>query len=111
MRTVLKYAGALALTGALALAMATPGQARNGRNAALIGGFAAGAVVGAAVANGGYYGGPGYYYGPGPYAYGPAYGYGPGAYAYEPAPARGYFTNEPSCATDGGNGHADYSAC
>ena len=51
MKTIVKYAAAAALTGALALAAATPGQARNGRNAAIIGGFAAGAVVGAAAAS------------------------------------------------------------
>jgi hypothetical protein len=76
----MKYAVAATLTGALALAAATPSEARGGRNAAEIGGFAAGALVGAAVAgsyNNGYYG--------------PAYGYGPvyydePAYAYEPAP-------------------------
>jgi hypothetical protein len=110
MRTVLKYAAAVALTGALALAAATPSQARHGRNAALIGGFAAGAVVGAAVASGGYYGGPGYYYGPGP-----AY-YGPGPYAYEQAPVyvaptpvyrRGGCWHE----TDSSRGFGYYGAC
>jgi hypothetical protein len=70
MRTIIKYATAAALTGALAVAMATPSQARHGRNAAAIGGFAAGAVVGAAAANA---------------AYGPYYDYGPG-YAYDAGP-------------------------
>ena len=42
--------------------------------AGVIGGLAAGAILGAAVANNGYY------YGPGPYAY------GGGPYAYTPAP-------------------------
>src|ERR1017187_946593 len=47
-------------------------EARGGRNAAAAGvGFVAGALLGAATANSGYYGGPGYYgsgyYGPGPY--------------------------------------------
>ena len=75
MKTFIRYAAAATLAGALAVAMATPSQARHGRNAALIGGFAAGALIGAAAANGGYgYYGPGYgYYGPG-YAGGP---YGP----------------------------------
>jgi hypothetical protein len=85
MRTIIKYAAAVALTGALAVAMATPSQARGGRNAAVIGGFVAGAVVGAAVANSygpGYYGDPGYAYGPG---YGPGYGY-ESDYAYEAGP-------------------------
>ena len=79
MKTILKYAAAIALTGALAVAAATPGEARGGRNAAVIGGFVAGAVVGAAVTNS-YYG-PGYYAEPG-YAYGPGYGY-ESDYAYE----------------------------
>ena len=77
MKTIFKYAATVALTGALALAAASPGEARNGRNAAAIG-FGVGAVAGAAIAssaynNGyyGYYGDPGYAYGPG-YAYAPA---------------------------------------
>ena len=81
MNRILKYAMAATLTGALALAAATPSEARGGRNAAAAIGFGAGALLGAAVAGGGYYGGPGYYgpgyYGPEPYA---------GPYAYEPAP-------------------------
>ena len=41
MKTIFKYAAAVALTGALAVAAATPGEARNGRNAAAaIGGLA-----------------------------------------------------------------------
>src|SRR5665213_1478333 len=92
MRTFIKYAGALALAGAMALA-ATPSQARwHGRGGAVAGGFVAGALVGAAVANGGYYG-PGYY-GPG-YGYAPGYAYAPGpyydSYAYAPAPAPAYY--------------------
>jgi len=96
MKTIFKYATAVALTGALALA-ASPGQARNGRNAAAIG-FGVGAVAGAAIAssayNNGYYG---YYADPG-YAYAPAYAYGAYAYdpyvdsyAYQPAPRYGYY--------------------
>ena len=84
MKTLLKYAAAIALTGALAVAAATPGEARGGRNAAATIGFGAGALVGAAIVNNGYYGGyygPGYY-GPGPYIYGPGYGY-ESDYAYE----------------------------
>jgi hypothetical protein len=77
MTTLMKYAVAAALTGAMALAAASPSEARDGRNAAVIG-FGAGALVGAAAANSYYYGQPGYY--------GAGYGYGPG-YAYEPAPA------------------------
>jgi hypothetical protein len=90
MKTILKYAAAVALTGALAVAMATPGEARNGRNAAAAIGFGAGALVGAAVAgaayNNGY--GPGYGYAPGYYAE-PGYAYeepGYAGYAYEAAP-------------------------
>ncbi len=86
MKTILKYAAAVALTGALALAATTPSEARNGRNAAAAIGFGAGALFGAAVANSannGYYG-PGYGYAPGYYAE-PGYAYDDG-YAYEPAP-------------------------
>ncbi len=87
MSKFVKYIAAVALAGALALAAATPSEARKGRNAALIGGLAAGALIGAAVANAnnGYYYGPGYYE-PG-YAYEPAYVPG---YAYEPAYVPGY---------------------
>lgn len=114
MKRVLKFAAAVALTGALAVAMATPSQARSGRNAALIGGLAAGAILGAAAAsaaNSGYYYGPGYYE--------PDYVYEPG-YAYESGPVyvapsyshryrRGY--NEPACAIDMGYGRYNYSSC
>ena len=68
MNTIFKYATAAALTGALALAAATPSEARYGRNAAAIG-FGVGAVAGAAIASSaynnayyGYYGDPGYGY-------------------------------------------------
>jgi hypothetical protein len=94
MKTLMKYTAAMALTGALALAAATPSEARNGRNAAAIG-FGVGAVAGAAIAgsayNGGYYG----YSEPG-YAYAPDYGYDSYAYdsyAYEPAPRYRYYRN------------------
>ncbi|MBI2714563.1 MAG: hypothetical protein HYX37_08915 [Rhizobiales bacterium] len=94
--TILKYAAAATLAGTLALAAATPGQAREGRNAAAAIGFGAGALVGAAVAssyNNGYYG-PSYGYAPG-YAYESGYAYEPAPvyvepYAYEPAPAYRY---------------------
>lgn len=114
MNTILKYAAAAALTGALALTAITPSQARDGRNAAAAIGFGAGAIVGAAAASN--YN-RGYYYEPG-YAYEPAYT--GGVYAYEPAPVyrRGYgpdaATYAPSgCQTSGTMyGHsADYSAC
>lgn len=78
MTSILKYAAVVTLTGAIALATATPSEARRGRNAAVIGGIAAGVLLGAAAANAN----RGYYYGPGYYD-GPSYGYEPG-YAYEP---------------------------
>jgi hypothetical protein len=72
-----KFLTVTAAAAALTLAtVAAPqqAQARHGVNGAIIGGLAAGALLGAAVANGPYYAygpGPGYYgYGPGPYAYG-----------------------------------------
>jgi len=78
------HVAALALAGALAVASATPSFADN-RWGYAAGGFAAGALIGAAAANAhaGYYG-PGYAYHPG-YAYQPGYAYHPG-YAYAPAP-------------------------
>ena len=95
MKTIFKYAATVALTGAFAVAAASPGEARNGRNAAAIGLGVGAAVAGAAIAssaynNGyyGYYGDPGYAYGPG-YAYAPGYAYDD-VYAYAPAPAYGY---------------------
>ena len=110
-----KFAIAAALVGVTALASASPSEARNGRNAAAIGGFAAGAAVGAAVAssaNNGYYGSG--YYEPG-YAYEPAY-VDDGYYAYEPAPVyrvtpryRVGNTYETTC---GGNpGKSNYRPC
>ena len=92
MNRIVKYAAAAAVTGALALAAASPSQARHGRHAAAIG-FGAGGLVGAAAANaaynGGYYYAPGYY---GDYAYEP--GYGPGYY-YGASP--GYYDHQRSC--------------
>ena len=60
---------AIAAAATLALAIVAAPQhaeARNGRNAAIIGGMALGALAGAAIANGGYYyaPAPAYYYGP-----------------------------------------------
>ena len=76
---MMKFAKPLAvlgMVGAVAIAAATPSEARSGRNAAIIGagvaGLAIGAAAGAAAANSSYgYYGPGY----GSYAYygGPAY--------------------------------------
>jgi hypothetical protein len=67
MTTLMKYAVAAALTGAMALAAASPSEARGGRNAA----------AAASSYNNGYYGQRGYY----------GEGYGYDDYAYEPAPA------------------------
>ena len=114
MRTLSKYAAAAALTGALALAAATPTQARwnghhggyhhgGGGGAAAIIGFGAGALLGAAAANAN----AGYYYGPGYYDY----GYAP-APAYEAAPV--YAQPVPSnCwhATDSDRGFGYYGRC
>ena len=123
MKTLSKYAVAAALTGALALAAATPSQARHGRNAAAGIGFVAGALIGSAIVNNGYYGEPGYY-DAGPYGYGAGpYGYGAGpygSYAYEPgpdyyAPAPRYYGGSPyhrgtgSCGASPASGN--FGAC
>jgi hypothetical protein len=104
MNTIFKCATAAALTSALALAAATPSEARNGRNAAAIG-FGVGAIAGAAIAgsayNNGYYG----YYGEPGYAYGYAPGYAYDSYAYEPAPAYGYSYSYAPAHPYGGNGY------
>jgi hypothetical protein len=102
MNKLIKYTAAAVVTGAIALAVATPSEARNGRNAAAIG-FGVGAVAGAAIAgsayNGGYYGSAyngGYYYGEPAYGYSPGYAYesyGYDGYAYEPAPRYRYYRN------------------
>jgi hypothetical protein len=108
MRTALKYAAALTVSGALALAAATPSQARwhhgwhNGGAAAA--GFAAGALIGAAAAsaNSGYYYAPGYY----GYAYQPAPGY------YAPGPQYYYgsgYNSDGNCTVSPGSG--DYTPC
>jgi hypothetical protein len=113
MRTITKYTAALTMATALAVAAATPSEARNGRNTAAIVGFGVGALVGAAAASAAsnaYYG-PGYYYGEPGYDYQPGYTYAPayGAYGYSPTP---YYGNRASsCAVDQGYGRYDYSAC
>lgn len=109
MNTILKYAAAAALTGALAVAAATPGEARDGRNTAAAIGFGAGALVGAAAASAAHNS----YYGPGYYE--PGYAYEPGyVYEAEPvyvAPRYRYRNNyRPPCAVDMGN-RLDYSSC
>lgn len=116
MNTFFKYAAAVALTGALALAAVTPSEARGGRNAAAAIGFGAGALLGAAIvgSNNAYYGGPGYYYGPS-YGYAPGYYAEPG-YAYEPAPVyvvprRAYRGGGCWIATDTTRGYGYYGPC
>ncbi|HZP69167.1 MAG TPA: hypothetical protein VFB29_04410 [Pseudolabrys sp.] len=87
MRMLAKYSAAVALTGVLALAAATPSDARHGRNAAAIG-FGVGAVAGAAIASSAYNGYYGYYDYPA-YGYASGYAYGPyvyDSYAYVPGP-------------------------
>jgi len=111
MKRISKYAAAAALTGALALAVATPSHARwyghhwhNDAGAAI--GFGAGALVGAAAANAAYNNG---YYG-----YGPGYAYQPAPYnSYAYAPAYDSYRNDgaPGCAGDLGYGRPDYSSC
>ncbi|MCF8477737.1 MAG: hypothetical protein K9G60_11975 [Pseudolabrys sp.] len=116
MNKYVKIACAVTLTGAFALAAASPSEARyrghrghNGAAAAI--GFGVGALAGAAIANSAHrsYYEPDYYYDD------------PGYYAYEPAPVYRYRGRSsgrtidgqsvPSCATDGGYGKVDYSAC
>ena len=70
----------------LRLPQASPGEARNGRNAAAIGLGVGAAVAGAAIASSAY--NSGYYYGDPGYAYGPGYAYAPG-YAYDDGYAYG----------------------
>jgi hypothetical protein len=70
-----------ATVAATTLALATVAapqhaEARYGRNAAIIGGLALGALAGAAIAGGGFYYAPAPYY----YAPGPVYYYGPRCY-------------------------------
>jgi hypothetical protein len=64
MKKILTVTAAVAALTLATVAAPDQAQARHGRNGALIGGLAAGALIGAAVASGPYYG-----YGPGPYAY------------------------------------------
>jgi BA14K-like protein len=102
---VASYAGgaaALPIADAPALKNAAPAQVEAvrwyGRGwgwGAPLAGFAAGAIIGGAIA-----GGAPYYYGPGPYYYGPPAYYGPG---YAPPP--GYY-GAPAAAPAGGNAAA-----
>lgn len=100
MRMLGKTAIVLGMAGAMALGAMSPSEARGGRNAAIaagVGGFLAGAALGAAAANAnaGYYG-PAYGYDS--YAYAPAPVYTPGSYygpvtTYESPYDAGYDTN------------------
>ncbi len=92
------------------------GRGGGGVAAGIIGGLAAGAIIGS-MANQGYYGdgyyAPGYY---GPSYYGPSY-YGPGPYAYEPPavyirPVPRYYRGG-SCwvVTDKDRGYGYYGPC
>ncbi len=113
MNKFLKFAVAATLTGAFALAAASPSEARDGRNAAAAIGFGAGALVGAAVANSNnnaYYGGPGYYYQEPVYA--PGYAYEQAPVYVEPAPRYRYRSGG-GCwhVTDSSRGYGYYGAC
>lgn len=71
MRKTLTALAAAATIAIAAVAAPQPAEARGGRVAAgIIGGLAAGAILGAAINNGGYYYGPRPYYGPAYYGYG-----------------------------------------
>ncbi len=95
-----KPAAVLGLAGALALAVATPSQARDGRNAAAVGagiaGLAVGAMIGSAAAN------SHYQYGYGPYGYHGGYAYSPGYATYQ-APAYRSYGYAPGYAYDNYN--------
>lgn len=98
MNAIVKGLSVAGVAGLVALAAAAPAEARKGRNAAAIGGFVAGAAIGAAAANASsnsYYTAPGYrsgyYYEPGPYAYeGPAYVVPRGGRCWVATDDRGY---------------------
>jgi hypothetical protein len=113
MKSIFKIVTAVALTGALAIAAATPSQARNGRIGAAAIGFGAGALVGAAVANSNnsYYGGPGGYYGPAYYS-DPGYAYAPEP-VYDYGPSRRAYRGGGGCwvVTDSARGYGYYGAC
>jgi hypothetical protein len=111
MKTIFKFAAAVSMASALALAAATPGEARDGELAAGAVGFGAGTVVGAAAVNAGnngYYANNGYY---GDQGYGSAYAYEP---TY-PAPRYARYRNSnqgyTSCGGDLGYGRRDYTSC
>jgi len=109
MKTILKFAAAATLAGALAAGMGSPAQARHGCNTTAAIGFGAGALVGAAAtnaANSGYYGTR--YYATGHHAYYAKPGYR--AYAYAPRPSE--YSSRPMCVIQGSYGHEyDTSFC
>ena len=86
MRKTLTAVAAAATIGVATVAAPTTADARWGWWGPAIGAFAAGAIIGGALASSyGYYGGyyPAYSY---PYGYYPAYSYGPAYYGYAAAP-------------------------
>jgi len=87
MKFLVKPAIVLGIAGALALGSMTASQARVRPWVAGAAGFAAGAAIGAAAANSGYYYGDGYY---------DSYAADPGYYTYD-RPARAY-TGDPAYA-------------
>ena len=108
MKTIVRYAAVAAVTGAVVLAATAPSEARHWRHGhAALGGFAAGAFLGAAAATAG-----GYYYAPG-YAYGPGYVYEDDSYAYVPARSYRYraYGHPYDCRVDLGYGRWDYTQC
>lgn len=121
-----KGAVALALAGVMATGTITAASARDWRPWAAAGaGFAAGTIVGSAMAAPRYGYGYGYAYGPGHSSYAYAPGYATSAYdsyAYAPSPsygptyvAPGYVYQDPGnrgCAVQGNyGGRIDYWAC
>ena len=120
MRQLTKNAIALALAGAVTASAATPTLARSWKPWAAAGaGFAAGAVVGSAIASRPYYGSYGYY-SPGydSYAYSPGYdgyAYSPSVTYATPAPyygyGYGYRNGTQGCVSEGPYGKPDYGAC
>jgi hypothetical protein len=89
MRIRRTHAAALALAGVLTAAAVTPSVA-DSRWGYAAGGFAVGALTGAAIANAN----AGYYHHPG-YAYHPGYSYGYQGYAYVPEPSVTYVERRP----------------